>query len=102
MSRRKWAPIGAVAAILAVSGGLAGCNINGIGKPGSMFGHAKGVADQPRQPPNPNRPTGTIDPRDQNANPAPPRTVPIQGQSPNPLGVPPQGALPDPYANPPR
>jgi len=42
----------------------------------------------------------TVDPRDQVTNPAPPRTVPIPGQSPNPTSQRPPTALPDPYANP--
>jgi hypothetical protein len=34
------------------------------------------------------------------ANPAPPRTQPIQGRQPSPLGEEQPGALPDPYARP--
>lgn len=100
MARFRRAPIGAAAALLALGltlgGGLAGCATNFLG------GHGQGAQNQKRQAPGPNQPTGTIDPRDQNAAPAPPRTAPIQGQAPNPFGTAPQGALPDPYANPPR
>jgi len=37
---------------------------------------------------------------DSYANPAPARTLPIQGMNPSPSGSPPPGVLPDPYANP--
>jgi len=96
MSRRSFAPIAVLAGALALGGGLAGCAPFGLG------GHGPGAANQPRQPQDPNHPTRTVDPRDQAATPAPPRTLPIPGQGPNPLGVPPAGALPDPYSNPPR
>lgn len=101
MSRRKSAWVGA-AALLALSLGLAGCGKLGqLERPGPLFGGA-GAANQPRQAQDPNRPVQTIDPRNDNATPAPPRTLPIPGQPPNPLGAPPPGALPDPYSNPPR
>ena len=88
---------------LALAGGLAGCGkLGSLERPGPMFGHGQGAANQPRQQQDPNRPVQTIDPRDTSGTPAPPRTQPIQGQAPDPFGVPPQGALPDPYANPPR
>lgn len=97
MTHRLWAPLGAAAAFLVLSGGLAGC-ANRL----PLMGHGAGAANQTRQQPGPNQPTKTVDPRDQSANTAPPRTVPIQGQSPDPFAVAPQGALPDPYAHPPR
>ena len=103
MSRRKSAPFGALAAILVLSGGLAACGkLGDLERPGPMYGHAAGPANKPRQAQDPNRPVQTIDPRDQSAVPAPPRTLPIPGQSPNPTATAPPGALPDPYANPPR
>ncbi|HEX3699204.1 MAG TPA: hypothetical protein VHV27_00880 [Phenylobacterium sp.] len=104
MSPRKPAPLGVtLAAVLALSGGLAACGKMGsLERPGPLFGHGRGVADQPRQQQDPNRPVQTVDPRDESATPAPPRTLPIPGQGPNPLSEPPPGALPDPYANPPR
>ena len=40
----------------------------------------------------------TQDPRDRNSDPAPARSIPIEGQAPDPFAVAPQGALPDPYA----
>ena len=98
MSRRPSAPLAALAAAVVLSAGLAGCTIP-FG-PGS--GHGAGANNQPRQPQDPNHPTGTIDPRDQSVTPAPPRTLPIPGSNPSPTAPGPQGALPDPYANPPR
>lgn len=78
------------AAVLALALAAAACQSLGTGP------------KQARQPQDPDHPVGTIDPRDTSATPAPSRTLPIPGQSPNPIGVAPQGALPDPYANPPR
>lgn len=97
MSRRTFAPIAVLAGALALGGGLAGC-----AQMGSLRHPGAGAASQTRQEQGPNRPTQTIDPRDQSATPAPPRTLPIPGQSPDPFAVAPPGALPDPYANPPR
>jgi hypothetical protein len=100
MSRPTSAPILALAGALVVSLGLAGC-----AQTGNTAGNTAGKpapAKQARQAQNPNNPTRTIDPRDQSAIPAPSRTLPIPGQSPNPTAPAPQGALPDPYANPPR
>ena len=103
MTPRKLSAVGAAAALLVFGAGLAGCNATGAG---SIFHRGAGpvaaTTAQRREAPDPNRPTGTIDPRDVTATPAPPRTAPIAGQSPNPMGVPPQGALPNPYNNPPR
>ena len=102
MSRRKAAQISALAALAVLGGGLAGCGkLGSLERPGPMFGRATPV-NQTRQQQDPNRPVQTIDPRDQSATPAPPRTLPIPGQSPDPFAVAPPGALPDPYANPPR
>ena len=39
-------------------------------------------------------------PANRDIDPAPPRTLPIDGMPPDPGEVAPQGALPDPYANP--
>lgn len=95
--------LGVWAAILGVSGGLGACGkLGALERPGPMFGHGAGVSHQTRQTQDPNRPVQTIDPRDASGTPAPPRTLPIPGQSPNPTGVALPGALPDPYANPPR
>lgn len=42
----------------------------------------------------------TQDPRDRYSDPAPARTLPIEGSERGPGGVAPAGALPDPYARP--
>jgi hypothetical protein len=91
-------------AVLAAAGlALAGCGkLGSLDRPGPMVGHGTGAANQTRQQQDPNRPVQTIDPRDQSATPAPPRTLPIPGTSPDPFASGPPGALPDPYANPPR
>jgi len=82
--------------------GLSGCGkLGSLERPGPMFGGQAGQS-QPRQQQDPNRPVQTIDPRDENTTPAPSRTVPIPGQSPDPFGARPPGALPDVYSNPPR
>jgi hypothetical protein len=104
MSRPWSASLGAAAAVVALSAALSACGKMGtLERPGPLFGHGEGVSHRPRQQQDPNRPVQTVDPRDQTATPAPPRTLPVPGQSPNPLGAPPNpGALPDPYVNPPR
>jgi predicted small lipoprotein YifL len=100
---RKSPQIAIVAAAVALSGALAGCGKLGpLERPGPLFGHPNKAIEQRRQQQDPNRPVQTIDPRDDFANPAPPRTVPIEGTGPDPTASGPQGALPDPYANPPR
>jgi hypothetical protein len=103
MSRRL-APIGALALLLAASGGLAGCGKMGsLDRPGPLFGGPRPAHGplQRSQAQDPNRPVNTVDPRDESVTPAPPRTLPIPGtNSPTPNALP--GALPDPYANPPR
>lgn len=101
MSRRTSAPIAALAGALALSIVLAGCAETG--KAGHAPGKGAATAKQTRQQQNPDHPRQTIDPRDESGSPAPSRTLPIPGQSPNPTApAKPQGALPDPYANPPR
>lgn len=102
MSRSKPAQIRAAVLLLMAGAALAACETGGKTKPVPTAGKPQGVANRPRQDKNPNTPVRTIDPRDQSANPAPSRTIPIPGQSPNPTATAPQGALPDPYANPPR
>jgi hypothetical protein len=105
MSRSRAAPIGALALAVVLGGGLAACGKMGeLQRPGPLFG---GPAPQHgpvqrTQAQDPNRPVQTVDPRDENATPAPPRTIPIPGQgpAPNAPGLP--GAFGDPYSNPPR
>ena len=73
-------------------------------RPGPLFGQERSTSraadDQERQAQDPSRPVDTVDPRDRTIDPAPPRTLPIEGSGQNPAAVAPQGALPDPYRNP--
>jgi hypothetical protein len=97
MSRKTMIVLAAFSAI-----GLGGCGkLGSLERPGPMFG-GPAAQNQTRQQQDPNRPVQTIDPRDENTTPAPPRTVPIPGQAPDPFGGRPPGALPDVYSNPPR
>ncbi len=95
MTLRKLA-ICATAAALAA--GLAACGkLGDLERPGPIFGQApKSNADAG---PVPNRQVRTIDPRDRNSDPAPSRSVPIEGTV-NPAGTAPAGVLDDPYSRP--
>jgi hypothetical protein len=93
------------AAALALAVPLAACGKLGqLQRPGPLFGvetQTKEQADERvREVRNPNGPVDTIDPRDQITDPGPPRTLPIEGTSPDPNRTALPGALPDPYANP--
>ena len=96
----------ALIALLGAAAALTACGKMGpLERPGPLFGGTSTTrqADEAeRQAQDPSRPVNTIDPRDRSADPAPSRTIPIQGQAPNPNQPAPQGALPDPYANPRR
>lgn len=71
----------------------------GLERPPPLWGDpATGEVVAPR--PSPSKPVDTVDPRVRATNPAPARTLPIEGTAPNPTSSGPQGALPDPYANP--
>ena len=61
--------MGGLAAICALSAGLAGCGkLGSLERPGPMFGRASNtVPPGPRQ--DPNRPVQTVDPRDPNSTP---------------------------------
>jgi hypothetical protein len=107
MSRSTPACALALASLAAVAAVLAGCGKTGeLQRPGPLFGAGRNTTrdadEQVRQAQDPARPVNTVDPRNAAIDPAPPRTVPIQGQGQNPAAVGPQGALPDPYANPRR
>jgi hypothetical protein len=96
-----------LAAVVALAAGLAGCGKTGeLQRPGPLFGQGRSTTkqadEQVRQAQDPSRPVNTVDPRDAAIDPAPSRTIPIPGQSPNPTRTGPQGNLPDPYANPRR
>ena len=93
----------AAAALLMLAAPLAACGKLGeLQKPGPLNGAGRATErqaeEQRRQAQDPQRPVDTIDPRDRTTDPAPPRTLPIEGSGqPRP---PPPGALPDPYNNP--
>ncbi|MCR5874660.1 hypothetical protein LRS10_11070 [Phenylobacterium sp. J426] len=101
--------IGAVlgpAVIILAAVALAGCGkVGQLERPGPLFGAERNTtkdADDAQRKQDPSRPVDTVDPRDRSTDPAPPRTLPIEGTSPNPTRTAPQGALPDPYAQPRR
>jgi len=97
-----------LAAVLAASAALSGCGKAGaLERPGPLFGATR--ADAPPPPDrdrDPSRPVKTVDPRhnpgdlDDATNPAPPRTVPIEGQNPTASDPGPPGVLPNPYNDP--
>ncbi|MDO8408592.1 MAG: hypothetical protein Q7S93_00795 [Phenylobacterium sp.] len=71
----------------------------GLDRPPPLWGDpATGEIVAPR--PSASKPVDTVDPRTRATNPAPPRTLPIEGTASSPTSSSPQGALPDPYANP--
>jgi hypothetical protein len=96
---RRLALLGAFAAAAA----LGACGKTGeLQRPGTVASKAPGATStwngQGSQ--DPTRPVNTIDPRDEIHDPSPSRTIPIQGQAPDPTRPGPQGSLPDPYRNP--
>ena len=93
MIRRTLALSGA---LLIAAGALGGCGkLGDLERPGPVFGRGGGADAGPE----PTRSIRTVDPRDRNSDPSPPRTVPIEGTS-SPTSSAPQGAIPDPYASP--
>ena len=92
--------------VIALAAGLSACGkVGQPERPGPLFGAERNstrAADDAQRQQDPNRPVDTVDPRDRSTDPAPPRTLPIQGTSPDPSRTAPPGALPDPYANPRR
>lgn len=95
----------AAAALALAAFVLAGCGKTGeLERPGPLFGADRATTQKAdevnRQVQDPSRPVDTIDPRQRTADPAPPRTLPIEGGPNDPMRMGPQGALPDPYANP--
>lgn len=103
MSRRT--PAYAIGLTGLAAAALAGCGKMGpLERPGPILGEPAGttsaaVAGQ-SEVRDPGRPVQTVDPRDQVTDPAPPRTLPVPGTSPNPTAPSPPSALPDPYARP--
>jgi predicted small lipoprotein YifL len=103
MSLRTLVLIAGAAA--ALSAPLAACGkLGDLEKPSALNGADRATTrkadERARQAQDPQRPADTIDTRDRSIDPAPPRTLPIQGANPDPFGQRPPGALPDPYANP--
>jgi hypothetical protein len=95
----------ASAALLILGAPLGACGKLGeLEKPGPLNGQGRSTTRQAdeaaRQATDPQRPADTVDSRDVFTDPAPPRTLPIEGTGPDPTKSAPQGALPDPYANP--
>ena len=103
MSRPTPARVLTLAGLAVAAVSLAGCGKTGeLQRPQPLFGHPKASsdADQNTRSEDPSRPVRTIDPRDQAIDPAPPRSAPIEGQSPDPTASGPPTAFPDPYNNP--
>ena len=100
MSRLTTARALTLAAAVALAATLAGCGKTGeLQRPGPAT-RAAGPGQRGPASQDPTRPVNTVDPRDEINNPAPSRSVPIQGQAPDPTRPGPQGSLPDPYRNP--
>jgi hypothetical protein len=105
MNLRKPAGAAALCTLIAASAILAGCGKSGaLERPGPLFGQGRSTTRQAdeatRQAQDPNRPVDTIDPRDNQTDPAPPRTLPIPGSGQDPFAQPPPTNMPNPYANP--
>lgn len=103
MTLRTLTAAGAV--VLLFGAPLAACGKLGeLQKPSALNGAGRATdtqaTEQQRQAQDPSRPVDTVDPRDRTIDPAPPRTLPIQGSGLNPDASQVQGALPNPYANP--
>ncbi|WP_374575922.1 hypothetical protein [Phenylobacterium sp.] len=95
----------ALAGLILAAASLGGCGKLGeLERPGPLFGAGrnttKGADETKRQADDPRRPVDQESMRQRYTDPAPPRTIPIEGTSPSPTQTAPQGALPDPYANP--
>jgi predicted small lipoprotein YifL len=92
---------------LLVAAPLAGCGKMGeLERPGPLTGagraSTRAADEQNRQATDPSRPVDTVDPRDRATDPAPARTIPLEGNSGSSGAASsgPAGALPNPYANP--
>ncbi len=85
---------------------LSGCGKTGtLERPGPLFGAGRNTstdAQEAQRTQEPARPVNTVDPRERTTDPAPPRTLPIEGSGNDPTRAPPQGVIPDPYNNPRR
>ena len=91
------------AALVVAAAPLAACGKSGeLEKPGlnraNRGANDRQAEEQRRQAQDPQRPVDTVDPRDRAIDPAPPRTLPIEGSG---QGLPPPPtALQNPYVNP--
>jgi hypothetical protein len=90
---------------LLVAGALSGCGKLGqLEKPSALNGSGHSTTRQAdeaaRQAQDPTHPVDTVDPRDRNTDPAPPRAAPIQGTGPDPFAAGPPGAFGNPFTNP--
>jgi len=87
---------------LAAGALLAGCGKMGnLDRPAPMFSKDSTTAGSEaanRRATDPDTGPDTVSIRDRNTDPAPPRSLPIEGAGQDPFAVAPQGALPDPYA----
>lgn len=104
MSLKSQATAAAMLAILAA--GLAGCGkVGQLERPGPLFANERNTtadADKAQKAQDPSKPVDTVDPRDRSTDPAPPRTLPIQGAGQDPFRAPPTTALGNVYDNPRR
>jgi predicted small lipoprotein YifL len=103
MSLRSLVTAGATVLVLAAP--LSACGKLGqLEKPSALNGAGRATDrqadEQQRQAQDPSHPVDTVDPRDRATDPAPPRTLPIQGSGQNPFAAPPPGAFGNPFDNP--
>ena len=95
--------IAGAAALIAT--GLGACGKLGqLEKPGPLngAGHAttRQADEAARQAQDPQRPVDTVDPRDRNTDPAPPRAAPIEHGGQDPFAAGPPGSFGNPFTNP--
>jgi hypothetical protein len=97
-------PLFIAGAALLMAGALSGCGKLGqLEKPSALNGAGHATtrqADDAARQADPTHPVDTVDPRDRNTDPAPPRAAPIQGTGPDPFAAPPPGAFGNPFTNP--
>lgn len=97
-----------IAGAVALAAALGGCGKLGeLDRPGPLVGKGRAAATQSggqaRRSQDPAHPMSTVDPRDATTDPAPIRSVPVQGTADGAAGAAkpaPSSVIPDPYANP--
>ena len=87
--------------VVALAAGLSACGKMGqLERPGPLFGAerntTKDADNAQRNAQDPSRPVDTVDPRDRTTDPAPPRTLPIEGTNPSATDTAPPSALSNP------